>query len=200
MLLDSRLTMLRFIQLLPTVPYTGDFLLRDLPGSGRRVDILCRDLAACFDWGPTEWPLTQLELKAIFSDQVILTFQKPNEKMPKGEREWAMVIKNALQGNPPDYVSVTEGNLESIIRELGQSPLSQLWVLHEKGEYFGNCHMHIFGTQNSFMLGDYKGFDSRTEELIVKHGLMRVALGRTSYLSSHCVASVISKFERIVQS
>ncbi len=196
---DSRPTMLRFIQLLPAVPPSGDYSLRDLPGIGRRVDVLCRDLAACFEWGPTDWPLSQLEFSALFNDQVLLTFQTPNERMPIGERGWAMVVKNALQGNPPNYVRVTEGNLESLIREINQPSRSQLWVLHEEGRHFKDCKIRVSGTQNSFMLGDYRGFDSRAEELVSKHGLPRISLGKTSYLSSHCVASVISKFERMVK-
>lgn len=191
--------MLRFIQLLPAVPPSDDFPLRDLPGIGKRVDVLCRDLAACFDWGPTDWPLSQLEFSALFSDQVLLTFQTPNERMPIGEQGWAMVVKNALRGDPPDYVRVTQDNLESMIRNLTQPSKSQLWVLHEEGRHFKDCKIQVSGTQNSFMLGDYRGYDSRAEELVSKHGLPRISLGKTSYLSSHCVASVISKFERMVK-
>lgn len=197
--LDSGPTMLRFIQLLPAVPASGDFPLGDLPGIGKRVDVLCRDLAACFDWGPSDWPLSQLELSALFSDQVLLTFQTPNERMPIGERAWAMVVKNALQGDPPDYVRVTEANLESMIRDLNQPSRSQLWVLHGEGRYIKDCKIQVSGTQNSFMLGDHRGFDSHAEELVSKHGLPRVSLGKTDYLSSHCVASVISKLERMVK-
>lgn len=196
---DSRLTMLRFIQLLPAVPPTGDFPLRDLPGIGKRVDVLCRDLAACFDWGPTDWPHSQLEFSALISDQVLLTFQTPSEKMPIGERGWAIVVQNALQGNPPDYVRVTQDSLESMIRNLNRPSKSQVWVLHEEGRHFKDCKMQVSGTQNSFMLGDYRGFDSHAEELVSKHALPRISLGKTSYLSSHCVASVISKFERMVR-
>jgi tRNA pseudouridine-54 N-methylase len=119
--------------------------------------------------------------------------------MPIGERGWAIIVKNALQGNPPDYVRVTQGNLESLIRDINQPSRSQLWVLHEEGRHFKDCKIRVSGTQNSFMLGDYRGFDSRAEELVSKHGLPRISLGRTSYLSSHCVASVISKLERMVK-
>ncbi len=195
----SKPTMLRFIQLLTNNPPTGDFLLKDLPGTGNRIDILCRDLAACFDWGPTDWPLSLLELLAIFSDEVILTFIRPSEEMPLGETGWAMAIKKALQGNPPDFITITEGSLESVIRNLNKPPDSHLWILHEEGESFNDRKMQVFGTQNSFMLGDYRGFDSKTEELISKFGLRRMSLGKTSYLSSHCVVSIISKFERMVK-
>jgi tRNA (pseudouridine54-N1)-methyltransferase len=197
MAIKSNPTMLRFIQLLPTIPPTGDFLLKDLPGTGKRIDVLCRDLAACFDWGPIDWISSQLEFIAIFSDEVILTFYKPPNDMPSGETGWAMVIKKALQGNPPDYIKGTNNNLESVIRELNDPPDSHLWVLHEEGEPFNDLKIQVFETQNSFMLGDYTGFEAQTEELISKYNLKRISLGKTSYLSSHCVVSIISKFERM---
>jgi tRNA (pseudouridine54-N1)-methyltransferase len=197
MAIESNPTMLRFIQLLPTIPPTGDFLLKDLPGTGKRIDVLCRDLAACFEWGPIDWISSQLELIAIFSDAVILTFHKPPNDMPLGETGWAMVITKALQGNPPDYIKVTNNNLESVIRELNDPPDSHLWVLHEEGKPFNDLKIQVFGTQNSFMLGDYTGFEAQTEELISKYKLKRISLGKTSYLSSHCVVSIISKFERM---
>jgi tRNA pseudouridine-54 N-methylase len=191
--------MLRFIQLLPSVPAKGDFLLRDLPGSGNRIDVLCRDLAACFDWGPTIWPRSRIELIALLNNDVILIFQYPSDAMPVGEREWALAIKNSLQGNPPDYVIVTQGDLESIIRDFNQPPKAHLWVLHEEGEPFCDAKIQVSMTQNSFMLGDYRGFDSQSEEIMSSRNLVRVSLGSISYLGSHCMVSIISRFERMVK-
>jgi tRNA (pseudouridine54-N1)-methyltransferase len=196
---DPEFPMLRFIQLLPNIPATGDFLLKDLPGSGNRIDVLCRDLAACFDWGPAVWPRSRIELIALLSNSVILTFRNPGDAMPIGERGWALAIKNSLQGEPPDYVSVTQGDLESIIRNFHQPPKAHLWVLHEEGELFSDVKIQVSVTQNSFMLGDYRGFDSQSEQIISRCNLVRVSLGRTSYLSSHCLVSIISGFERMVK-
>lgn len=195
----SKPTVLRFVQLLTNIPPTGDFLLKDLPGTGNRIDVLCRDLAACFDWGPTHWLPSQLELLAVFGADVILRFTMPSEKIPLGETGWAQEIKKALQGDPPDYITCRQETLESIIRTFNQPPDSQLWLLHEEGKPFDEYEIHVRGTQNSFMLGDYRGFDSQTEELISKYGVRRMSLGKTSYLSSHCVVSIISKLERMVK-
>lgn len=195
----SKPTVLRFVQLLTNIPPTGDFLLKDLPGTGNRIDVLCRALAACFDWGPTFWLPSQLELLAVFSDDVILRFSKPSEEMPRGETGWAMEIKKTFQGDPPDYINCEKESLESIIRILSQPPDSNLWVLHEEGRHFNEYEIQVHGTQNSFMLGDYRGFDSQTEELISKYDVRRMSLGKISYLSSHCVVSIISKFERMVK-
>ncbi|TET07045.1 MAG: hypothetical protein E3J86_14315 [Candidatus Thorarchaeota archaeon] len=188
--------MLRFIQLLPQVSPKGDFILKDLPGSGKRIDILCRDLAACFSWGPITWLKASLELIAIIADTTILTFRHPGDEIPQNEVGWALVIRNSLREQPPEWVSVSNGSVEEIIKMYSNPPESTLWVLDEKGSHVSEIETKLHITQNSFMLGNHKGFNSQTEELIAKYKLPRVSLGKKSYLSSHCVASIISEFER----
>jgi tRNA (pseudouridine54-N1)-methyltransferase len=188
--------MLRFIQLLPNVSTTGDFILKDLPGSGKRIDVLCRVLSAAFEWAPDSWDKGNIEVIAVIGDSVILRFRSPSEELPSGEKAWAQVLKNSLKENPPDFVQISEGNLVDVINELNDSTSSKLWVLHEEGENLNLREIRISGSDNSFMLGDHKGFDSHTEELISKFALRKVSLGNISYLSSHCVAHIISEFER----
>lgn len=189
-------SMLRFIQILPNASTSGEFILKDLPGSGKRIDVLCRVLSACFEWGPSTLQQNNIEVIAVIGDSVILRFQFHGESIPSGEKAWAQVLKESLKGNPPDYVQVQEGNLESIILENDKSPCSNLWILHEEGEELKIEEISNSGTDNSFMLGDHRGFNSQTEELTSKYALQKVALGKTSYLSSHCVARIISEFER----
>jgi tRNA pseudouridine-54 N-methylase len=196
---DSKFPMLKFVQLMPNVSTTGEFLLRDLPGSGKRIDVLCRELAACFDWGPVRWPCSRIELIALLSNDIILNFRNPADALPVGERGWALIIKKSLQGEPPNYISVTQGDLESIVEQLHRPPATQLWILHEEGERFCDTKIQVSGTQNSFMLGDYRGFDSQSEEIMSSHNLARVSLGNISYLGSHCLVSIISRFERMVK-
>jgi len=188
--------MLQFIQLLPQVSPKGDFILRDLPGSGKRVDVLCRDLAACFSWGPTTWPKASLELIAIIADTTILTFRHPGDEIPQNEVEWASVIKDSLREQPPEWVGVSNGSVEEIIKMYCNPPESTLWVLDENGLHISEIETKLHRTQNSFMLGDHRGFNSQTEMLLAKYSLPRVSLGKKSYLSSHCLASIISEFER----
>ena len=188
--------MLRFIQILPNASKSGDFILKDLPGSGKRIDVLCRVLSACFTWGPSKWDNNRIELLAVIGDSVILRIQNPEQKTPTGERAWAQILKDSLKGNPPEYVQVYEGNLESIIIDLNKPPKSILWILHEEGEDLKLQEISISETDNSFMLGDHRGFNSQTEELTSKYALRKVSLGKTSYLSSHCAAHIISEFER----
>lgn len=194
----STSTMIRFVQILPEVSEKGDFLLKDLPGSGKRIDLLSRDLAACFDWGPTVWSKSHLELIAVVGDSKILRFNNPGEDIPLGERAWAELIQESLKGNPPKFVQVADGELEDVIQEYNKPPKSTIWVLYETGSLIDRCKFNISEAQNSFMLGDHRGFDSKTEELISKYKIGKVSLGKISYLSSHCVVSIISQFERMV--
>ena len=189
-------TKLRFIQILPNVSPSGDFILKDLPGSGKRIDVLCRVLSSCFEWGPNTWEKSNIEVIAVIRDSVVLRVQYPEQNLPSGERAWGQVIKESLKGNPPDYVEVKEGNLESVIIEYNNPPSSSMWILHEDGEELNLQEIVISGTDNSFMLGDHRGFNSQTEDLVSKYTLRKVSLGAISYLSSHCVARIISEFER----
>jgi tRNA (pseudouridine54-N1)-methyltransferase len=189
-------TKLRFIQLLPNASTTGDFILKDLPGSGKRIDVLCRVLAACFDWAPNTLERPHTEVIAVIADSKILQIQFPGEILPNGERAWAQVIKDSLKGNPPEYISLKEGDLESVILDETSTTSRNLWVLHEEGEEGNLQEVVNFTTDNSFMLGDHRGFNSQIEELVSKYALRKISLGKTSYLSSHCVALIISEFER----
>ncbi|MGY5859327.1 MAG: hypothetical protein RTU63_08150 [Candidatus Thorarchaeota archaeon] len=187
---------LRLIQILPNASATGDFILKDLPGSGKRIDVLCRVLAACFDWGPRIQDNSEIDVIAVIANKIILQVHNPGENLPSGERAWGQVIKDSLKGNPPEYVSVKEGDLESVIIDETSSQSGNLWILHEEGEEGNLQEVVNFTTDNSFMLGDHRGFDSQTEELVSKYALRKISLGEISYLSSHCVALIISEFER----
>lgn len=192
-------TMLRFVQVLPQVSPLGDFLLKDIPGSGKRIDVLCRDLAACFSWGPISWSMSDLEMIAVIGNTKILTFSDPQDQIPNGEVGWASVIRDSLREKPPNYVDVSGETLEDVIKRLNQAGDSKLWVLDEEGTSLFDIQTFSPVTQNSFMLGDHKGFDSQTESTISQYNIQRISLGKKSYLSSHCLAAIISEFERMVR-
>ncbi|MFW9974241.1 MAG: hypothetical protein ACFFDQ_03095 [Candidatus Thorarchaeota archaeon] len=191
--------MLRFVQLLPQASPKGDFFLKDLPGSGKRIDVLCRDLAACFEWGRSSWPKSDLELIAVIGNSKIVKFKNPKNQVPQGEVGWAILIRDSLKGEPPSFVEVTDGTVEDVIRCLNHLEGSELWVLDEKGASQFKIESTHQITQNSFMLGDHRGFDTHSENIISQFNLPRVSLGKKSYLSSHCLATIISEYEKKVR-
>jgi tRNA (pseudouridine54-N1)-methyltransferase len=186
------------VQILPHVSPAGDFLLKDLPGSGKRIDVLCRDLAACFSWGPKSWSKSDLEMIAVIANTKILTFNNPQNQIPTGELEWASVIRDSLRENPPNYVVVSDETLEDLIKRLNQAEDSKHWVLDEQGINLFNIQAIHLGIQNSFVLGDHRGFDSQSESTLFQYNIPRISLGKKSYLSSHCLAAIISEFEGMV--
>jgi tRNA (pseudouridine54-N1)-methyltransferase len=193
------LRLLRFIQILPTAPTQGDFSVKDLPGSGKRIDILCRDLSACFDWGSEVWSRSNLELRAVLGDSVVLTFRNPGSLLPLGEARWAQVIRDSLTGRPPGFVQVKRAGIEQTIKDCRVSADSSVWLLEAGGRPFSGVSDLNRRAENSFILGDHQGFASNTLQTADKYGIAGVSLGKASYLSSHCVAIVISEYERMNQ-
>ncbi|MHA1858663.1 MAG: hypothetical protein ACTSUU_04370 [Candidatus Thorarchaeota archaeon] len=189
--------LLRFIQVMPRAPVDGHFRLRDLPSSGKRIDLLCRVLAAAFDWGPDTWPRSRIEVMAVLGNAVRITFHYPAEQLPVGERAWATVIRDALQGHPPPFVTVDQCDLRDVVRELTTRPSSRVWVLEENGDPFRAAFDEGTAAQNSFMLGNHVGLDSVAQSVVKEFDIPRLTLGRRSMLSSHCISTVISEFERM---
>ncbi|MFW9918486.1 MAG: hypothetical protein ACFFED_02735 [Candidatus Thorarchaeota archaeon] len=189
-------TGLRFIMVLPEIQSDGNFLLKDLPGSGKRIDILCRSLAACFDWAAPVGSTRCLELVAILSDNVILHFTAPDRCEEKGETWWASAIQLALrEKEPPDFITITRISLEEYLLKILDDD-NRVIVLEEDGEHL-DTHLLERASQYSFMLGNHEGFDENTTEVIRKLRLPSVSLGAYSYLGSHCIAIVVSAFERL---
>jgi tRNA pseudouridine-54 N-methylase len=104
-----------------------------------------------------------------------------------------------LRGRPPSYVHVSDGTLGEVVRHLIQDEDAKLWVLDESGASLSDCQSCFHTTQNSFMLGDHRGFDSQTVSLMSQYNIQKISLGKKSYLSSHCLAVIISEFERMVR-
>ena len=189
--------LLKFIQILPHAPTKDDFLMKDLPSSGKRIDILCRDLSACFDWAPDSWPRPHLELSAILQDSVTLTFSEPGPLLPLGEVRWAQVSKDSLAGRPPGFVKVRQSGLEQAIKVSRATADSSVWLLEADGKPFSEVSDLCRNAENSFILGDHQGFDTKTLQIADQYGIPHVSFGKTSYLGSHCVAAVISEYERM---
>jgi tRNA (pseudouridine54-N1)-methyltransferase len=189
-------TGLRFIAIYPNIPLDGKFILRDLPGSGKRIDVLCRSLAASFDWSPKSENRERIEFWALLSHSLLLKFSAPEKSIPNGETWWASIIKDCLTKNPPSFVSVEEVSIEELLKDLRkESP--NLYVLEENGEPLASISEIDSASQYSFMLGNHHGLDERTSHQIQDLDIQGVSLGQRIYLGSHCIAAVISHFERM---
>lgn len=193
----SRPVVLRFIQVLPNANADGDFSLKDLPGSGGRIDILCRGLSACFDWGTETWSKEGLELIGALGSNRILRFRFPAQEC-RSERTWAEMIKRAMKGFTVEGIETREGSLEDCIGEIEALASSKIWVLDRTGVDRSVLKDTVDSSQNTFIIGDHLGFEDRAQRVFADHGVTKVSLGSTDYLSSHCIAAVISEIERLV--
>lgn len=189
---------LRFILYFPELSDKGNFLLKDLPGSGKRIDVLCRSLAACFDWGPSILDRSNLEIIVLIGRTSCLRIGNPSKKMPMGEVWWARVIKDALSGRYHPFVSVGNRSLEEVTEAILSNEKGHLWVLDEAGLSINKRNLPDMNAQNSFIIGDYRGFDSAALKVFNDHSIYRLSLGPTSYLTSHCIAAIISMYEEMV--
>jgi tRNA pseudouridine-54 N-methylase len=187
---------LRFLHVFSTLPPTPAFHFKDLPGSGKRIDILCRGLAACFDWGPELMEKETIEYYAVFSDEITLKFTFTVDCSGKGETWWASVMQRVIKGESVEFCERLDWNLETTMKNSIQDGFS-LYALEEGGIPLDKAMRQSNSSQNSFMLGDHRGFALDTQELLDDMNVPRVSLGETSYLGSHCIAQVISKYERI---
>lgn len=190
-------SLLRFIQVLPRLSPYGEFSLKDLPGSGRRVDVLCRTLSACFDWGPTTWNKDNLELAAVINDEIALVFKNPPSDEIRGEKSWAKAIRSALKGNPPPFVERREVDLASFVQKAISSPNTETLALDEEGAVTDSVWALKPQEVTNIIVGDQKGYDEKAKRTLAKHSIYRISLGEISYLGSHCVAAMIALFERM---
>jgi tRNA pseudouridine-54 N-methylase len=191
--------LLRFVLVFPTLPVSGQFHTKDLPGSGKRIDVLCRSLASCFDWGPTTWPKEKLQVAAIIGNQVILEIGYPDTKIPHGEVSWAMEVRQALNGNPSSYIEVKEMGLADYIDEILSAPNSKVWALDETGSDITDASGFDDTSNHSMLIGDHKGYNEETLAILANRSIYRISLGKTSYLGSHCIAAIIGLLERKVE-
>ena len=183
--------------MLQQIPNDGTFLLQDLPGSGKRIDILCRSLSAGFQWGRNSWPLSNVELIALLSDNTCLHFKGTEGTMTFGEKQWAELIQRALQEEVVYGITVSNTTLNELIHSFNKQPESCVIVLEESGVPLSTLVGDTTVSQYSFMLGKHVGFDSKERQLFEDHNLPVASLGDIDYLGSHCIAAVISHFEGV---
>ena len=178
-----------------------EFNLNDLPGSGGRMDLVCRCISSAL-WvsndlrrdtrifitfeGPTNPP------KTIVFDGYSLKGVNPDERNIASHIKKALRIGLNLQLNQEIEVSpgikIAKRSFESIIKE--KSKKMQLLYLHPEGKDIKDIKIE---RDVAFILGDHVGIPKKTERLIERVKAERVSLGKRVYLASHAI--VIANYE-----
>lgn len=179
-----------FILYSNTAKTSPEFYLDDLPGSGGRMDIICRSAIAAL-WlshrlrqdtrfivvlnGPPKPPI------AVLFDSMIM------KKVAPDERSIASWIQKALMrvGVPTSSGIVAyRKSFQDIIKAYKDLPM---YILHENGKPMNNIQRD---SDAVFILGDHLGIPKKEEAFAARFAKEKISLGKKSYLASACISVI----------
>lgn len=171
------------------------FNLKDLPSSGKRIDIVARCIISAL-WlshrlrqdtriyavlnGAPEPPKTVLftpEIKRVSPDErsVALWIKKALDKhRGRRDKEW-IELSNGIK--------ISGKSFQDVIKDLEKEGCS-FYLLHERGK---NVEEIEINENPVFVLGDHKGIPKNDEAFVLRRG-GRISLGKISYLASSCIS------------
>ncbi len=192
-----------FVIIMHKAKTSPDFSLNDLPGSGGRMDILCRFIGASLLishgirkdakvygilLGPPSPPVS---LKVIGSE---VKYLNPDE------RSTGALIRNGLikfwKEKGDGWIKTSPGfyfsrkGIKEILEELeGEN----VYLLKEDGRDISEVEISLPG---AFFLSDHLDFSSEEELEIEKRASAKISLGPVSMHSEHCVAILNNFLDR----
>lgn len=181
--------MRRFVVLAHQAAVTPDFSLSDLPGSGGRMDVLCRAIGAAFFLSHDLRRDVEVTLLLQNKIQIRLVGRQLRHLNPD-ERSTAALLKHALEKLSEEEVEstpgvfISPGTLTTTLDRLyhvGARPI----VLHEEGTSFGGYSML---EDSAFFLSDHLKFTTSDEAVLA--GLPRLSLGKQQLHTSQCITIV----------
>lgn len=165
------------------------FLLKDIPGTSGRLDVICRSALVCHLTAPK----ARVVLFGVLGsgrDAVTLYFSSLADH--RDEISLARVVKDLVQvctgrqdDVPPEYpqIALLTYNFKQLLQRLSQ--LGEIVYLTDKGEDIKNTPL----SQNTtFVLGSHVDLDKSEEEILEQLGAKTVSIGPKKYLTSHCIA------------
>ncbi len=166
--------------------------LKDVIGTGHRLDVICRELVAAFWWG------TRLQRNVTvfvaFKQQPALQVDGTEllePLLPKTELGFARLLKEIYVNNAqfPGF-NLIQKTIGGIIDDLQKKGV-HIWWLEEGGQDLKSLPITI-RTREAYILGDHKGM---SEEFTVQFGtsLPRLSLGPKSYLGSTCIQMILGR-------
>lgn len=182
---------------------TNKFLIRDLPGTSGRLDVIFRCILATFSFGfhnrvfhtvlngppdpPKSVEFNGNRLKELPQDEIgmALLFQTLLDPLTKRTVEGIHLAKNSFL---------------QIATELSQE--GEVFLLQEKSMPFHKYLNELKKTQSkmnsvSFVLSDYLDLNQQEEEDLNQLGVKRISLGSQSYLASHCIVFVLFELKKL---
>jgi tRNA (pseudouridine54-N1)-methyltransferase len=193
----------RFVLIGQTASASGDFLLQDLPSSSGRLDALLRALRAALlvSHDVRRDVSVYLVLRGGPSAPRVLRVDGARAKFLRpDERSLATLVKKTLDSVPGTLAELTElrpgvavrdGDLADVLAEVGEAPC---YVLEEGA---GDARSHAFATDDAwFFLGDHRGFDPASREMLAARGAVSISVGPLSLHGEDVVTLVNNELDR----
>ncbi len=174
-----------------------DFSLKDLPSSGKRMDIVARCIisALWLSYALRKDTRIYAVLYGAPEPPKTLLFSPEIKRVSPDERSVALWIKKALDRHKgrrdKEWVTLSNGikisgkSFQDVIKELAEEGCS-FYVLHERGKPIEDAEIK---DNPVFVLGDHKGIPKNDEAFVLRRG-ERISLGKKSYLASSCISVV----------
>ena len=180
---------------------SDEFLIRDVPGTSGRLDVVCRILVSAYRTMPELSPSIQVDVLLGGPPNPPLRLRVENvgaKEFPESELECALILKGLLQRyrtrgisqdpNWPQFVIVPQG-FSDLLQDAIQDK-KQLLYLVETGHPFQQVELNL-NHPIVLILGDDQGLSEEHKRAVYKHQIQEISLGTRSLLGSHVISLVL---------
>ncbi len=182
------------------------FLIRDVPGTSGRLDVVCRILIAAYRTTPIF--TSYIQVNAILGgpphSPLLLQIDDVNSgEFPESELNCALIIKGLLHNYRtsktersrlwPQF-SITAKSFDETLKEVASST-SQILYLVEKGKPLDQVKIS-FDQPITLILGDDQGLPVEHEKLVYQYPVQEVSIGTRSLLGSQVVSLFLLEMAR----
>ena len=168
---------------------TRGFLLKDIPGTSGRLDVICRSALACHLTAP-KGSTVLFGVLGSGDDAVTLYFStlagfRDEISLARVVRDLALVYTGHREDLPPEYpqIALLNYNFAKLLQRLSQ--LGDVVYLTDKGEDIKNTPL---AHNTTFVLGSHVDLGEHEHEILTHLGVKSVSIGPRNYLTSHCIA------------
>ena len=182
----------------PRVRTSDEFLIRDVPGTSGRLDVICRILISAYRTVPELSPTIQVD--AIFggppNPPLRLQVTNVNSRdFPESELECALILKGLLYRYRSQSVSqdphwpqftITPQDFEQTLEDVIQDR-KQILYLVETGQPLDQVKLRL-DEPIVVILGDDQGLSSAHEKKVRTKAVHEISIGTRSLLGSHVIS------------
>lgn len=185
----------------------SNFNLNDLPGTGGRMDILCRcvNSSLFLSHDLRRDVVIYLVLLGEPESSKIVKFEGENVRyLNPDERSSGSLIKKALDKSAGSYwkrstpgVWIKKGDLKDILHELmDEADKKRMFYLSEDGIDIRKIDEKPLLDDVIFVLGDHMGMTPEEESIIKDAGSKKINIGPVSLHADHCIVLVNNELDR----